>query len=331
MSLQSRVVCRSAPVSRWLAAGAFALLLSAGAAGAQDRHNVGHDQTGVPLSAPQALPPEAHMASTSAFDFVPAVPFAHEGGETLVADLYLPKGAGPFPAVLWLHGGGWSGGDRKQLRRQAAYMASHGVAGVAIEYRLDPKYHYPAPIFDAKEAVRWMRKNAAKYHIDPKRIAAVGSSAGGHLAALMGVTNGDPAVEGNGCCKHYSSAVQAVVAFNGIYDLKVMSVGRARMVTRFLGQPCGTDAMTCRAASPVTHVKNGDPPFLIMHGTADQTAPFGQAQAMVKALRAAGDTADFFIAPHAPHTFWAQKQWYVPSREAMRTFLDRALAVPVKK
>lgn len=330
MSFQSRVVSRSAPVSRWLAAGAFALLLSATAAGAQDRHDVGHDQTGVPAAAPQPLPPETPMASTAVFNFVPAVPFAHEGGETLVADLYLPKGDGPFPAVLWLHGGGWSGGDRTQLRRQAAYMASHGVVGMAIEYRLDPKYHYPAPIFDAKEAVRWMRKNAAKYHIDPKHIAAVGSSAGGHLAALMGVINGDPAMEGNGCCKGYSSSVQAVVAFNGIYDFKVMSVGRPRMVTRFLGQSCAADAATCQAASPVTHVKRGDPPFLIMHGTADQTAPFKQAKAMVQKLRAAGDTADFFIAPGAPHTFWAQKKWYVPSRDAMQAFLDRWLAVPIK-
>lgn len=310
------------------ALAAVLLLVAAPAAAAHGNGNVGHDQIGVPLSSPPALPRDTSMSSTAAFKFVGDVTYAHEGGETLVADLYLPRGAGPFPAVLWLHGGGWSGGNRKQLRRQAAYMASHGVAGVAIEYRLDPKYHFPAPLFDAKEAVRWLRKHAAEYHIDPKRIAAVGSSAGGHLAALMGVTNGDAALEGNGCCRTYSSAVQAVVAFNGIYDLAAMSVGRPRMVTRFLGQPCASDSVECSVASPLSHVHGGDPPFLIMHGTADQTAPFAQARAMVEALRKAGDTADMFIAPGAPHTFWAEKKWYTPSRDAMQKFLDHWLDVP---
>lgn len=310
--------------------GVLLLLMTTAVASAQGKRDIGHDQMGVPLSSAHALARDMPMSSTAAFRFIEGTPYAHEGGETLVADLYLPKGMGPFPAALYLHGGGWSGGNRKQLRRQAAFMASHGVAGMAIEYRLDPKYHYPAPLHDAKEAVRWLRKHAAQYNIDPKRIAVVGSSAGGHLAALMGVTQGDSSLEGNGCCKRYSSAVQAVVAFNGIYDLAAMS-GRPRMIKNFLGRPCESNPTVCKAASPINHVSNDEPPFLIMHGTADQTAPFAQAKAMVQMLRKSGDTADMFIAPGAPHTFWAQKRWYGPSRDAMQKFLDRWLTVQDKR
>src|SRR5512133_3467008 len=99
-----------------------------------------------------------------------AVPFAKPHGIELVADLYLPKGPGPFPAVLYIHGGGWAAGDRTQFRRQAPYHAGKGIKGMAIEYRLSGQAPYPAAFDDCKKALRWLRANASKYRIDPRRI-----------------------------------------------------------------------------------------------------------------------------------------------------------------
>ena len=246
------------------------------------------------------------------FDFVEGHVFASPRGIDLKTDLYLPKGAGPFPAVVYLHGGGWSGGDRKQLRRQAAHLASLGIAGMAIEYRLSGQAPYPAALEDSRTAVRWLRANAGKYRIDPRRIAAAGSSAGGHLAALLGVTQTE--------ARGDASDIAAVVAFNPVLDLADMPP-RGTNVEEFLGGKCEERVALCREASPISHVRPGLVPFLILHGTGDQTVPYRQASAMADRLKAAGVKVELFTAPDAPHTFWGLKQWYEPTLMAMETFL----------
>jgi acetyl esterase/lipase len=234
--------------------------------------------------------------------------FARAGGIDLLADLYLPKGPGPFPAVVYIHGGGWSGGDRTQLRRQAAYMAGKGVAGFAVDYRLSGQAKFPAALDDVKEALRWVRANAAKYRIDPRRIAAAGSSAGGHLAAMLGVSSG--------------TNLAAVIAFNPVLDLTAMA-HRDKMVTAFLGKPYDEAPELYKQASPVAQVTKSAAPFLILHGTADQTVPYQQAVDMLRKLKQAGVEAELFTAEGGPHTFWSRKEWAEPSTKAMEAFLFR--------
>ena len=253
----------------------------------------------------------------------------HEGvtyrtvdGEALLADIYLPKGHGPFPAVIYLHGGGWRNGNRKQLRRQATLMAQKGVAGVAIEYRLAPAHPYPASLDDAKSAVRWMRQHAKEYHIDGDHIGAVGSSAGGYLAAMLGVESTPPASAGRDRGDEDAS-VEAVVALNGVFDLSAMPP--TTMISDFLGESCAATASKCAEASPVQHVRAGLPPFLILHGTADQTAPYSQAVAFVDRLRKTNNRAEMFVAAGAPHTFWAQPEWTKASFASMSEFLLETL------
>ncbi len=263
------------------------------------------------LAQTQVATPQASAASS--YQLVEAVPYRIVDGQTLVCDLYLPKGAGPFPAVLLIHGGGWGAGNRTQLRRQAAYLADRGYFGMAIDYRLAPANPFPAAFDDAQAALVWLKAHAVQYHVDPSRTAAIGSSAGGHLSAMLGVESGRNSSTGQ------APGIQAVVAFNGIFDLNAMPP--SQMVANFIGNACSDAPQRCKDASPLTFVRPGLPPFLILHGTADQTAPYAQATAFVAALQAAHDPVKLFTAPGAPHTFWSQPKWTEPSFEAMYAFL----------
>lgn len=248
-----------------------------------------------------------HAPPSGDFEFRPAVRFARRGELDLRADLYLPKGSGPFPAVIFIHGGGWSGGDRTQLRQAAAFLAARGFAGIAIDYRLSGQARYPAALEDCAEAVRWVRAHAGRYRIDPARLGASGSSAGGHLASLLGVTATGP------------DRVMAVAALNPVLDL-TESDTRGEMVARFLGSRCAQAPELCRQASPVDRVTSGAPPFLILHGTADQTVPYTQAAAMTERLRAAGVPVELFTAESGPHTFWANPRWQPQVLQALEHF-----------
>jgi acetyl esterase/lipase len=254
--------------------------------------------------------------------------YARYGRRELHLDLYHPaKGNGPFPGVVFIHGGGWIGGPLIQFRRQAAYLASKGFVAATIEYRLSGEATYPAAVYDCKAAMRWMRANAGKYKINPQQLAAAGGSAGGHLAALLGTTNGISAFEGNGGNEGVSSRVQAVVAFNGIYDfvsLTEKSPNRRLIelsVPNFLGGPLHEVPEVYVEASPIAHVCRNSPPFLLLHGTADTTSPYSQAIEMQKALQRAGAKAKLFSAKGANHGFFNSPPYYEPTLERMEKFL----------
>lgn len=266
----------------------------------------------VPLLFALALPalPRPARAQSPAYTMLPAVPYITRQGTPLVADIYLPKGSGPFPGVVFIHGGGWHSGERTQLRRQAIYMAEHGMVGMAIEYRLAPAHPWPAAIDDSRAAVVWFRQNASSYHVDPNRIGAVGSSAGGHLVALLGVT-GEP-------------RLQAVVVLNGVLDFNAQPP--SDMITDLFGHSCADAPQPCIGASPINHIQSGAPPFLVMHGDADQIAPYSQAVAFAKKLKGSGAHVETFTAPGGPHTFWLKPQWAERSDQLMNDFLQRQLA-----
>lgn len=205
---------------------------------------------------------------------------------SLELDLYLPtESPGPSPAVVYIHGGGWSSGTRDQFRPQAIHMASNGFVGAAIDYRLAPDHVFPAALHDAKAAVRWLRANASTYNIDPSRIGAAGGSSGGHLAALLGTTEGVAEFEGGGN-PAFSSAVQAVAAFNPVLDLVALAgaSGAANSIEPFLGASFAADPDLWANASPISHVTDESAPFLFLHGTTDGTVPHSQSVDMMNAL-----------------------------------------------
>ncbi len=251
--------------------------------------------------------------------------YARHGDRELKLDLFLPKsGAGPFPAVVYLHGGGWSGGNRNQFHRQAAHMAAKGVAGACVEYRLSGEAKWPAAIDDARTAVRWVRASAAKYRIDPERIGASGGSAGGHLAAYLATTDSIRDFE-----VRASSRVRAVAAFNPVLDLPALAPAAAgsanNAIFNFLGAAYADNPKLWADASPITHVSRRSAPMLILHGTDDKTVPYRQALDMVNKLKEARVKAELFTAEGAPHGFFNRSPWFEKTVAAMEEFFLRTL------
>ncbi len=248
----------------------------------------------------------------------------------LKLDLYLPgEGEGPFPGLVFVHGGGWAFADRTEFLAHAAHMASNGFVGAAVEHRLSPAHAFPAALHDVKAAVRWLRAHADAYNVDPMRIGVVGGSSGGNLAALLGTTGGMDQLEGSDNAE-YSSAVQAVAAFGAPTDLAgIWNNGGGewiRNVTAYVGAAYPMDPELWARASPISYVSPSSAPFLLLHGTEDIDVPFTQSQHMRDALLDAGVHAELFTAAGADHRFFNRPLWQKPALETMRDFFQRMMS-----
>jgi acetyl esterase/lipase len=192
--------------------------------------------------------------------------------------------------VVIIHGGGWVEGSKEELRATAIFMAMRGYVAVSIDYRLAPKYRFPAQLEDAKCAVRWLRANAEKYQIDGDRIGAIGGSAGAHLALLLGFTGSGHEFDGTGGHPEQSSRVAAVVNWMGPADLTSPDWPAATMIViqDLIGSDQRTSPAAYRAASPLSYIRKGIPPVLSMYGTKDTVVPYDQATRLDAALRKAG-------------------------------------------
>ncbi|MGY1707368.1 alpha/beta hydrolase fold domain-containing protein [Geodermatophilus sp. SYSU D00697] len=268
------------------------------------------------------LPPPAHEAplprpapGPGGTRVLPGVPYAALPGiRPLELDLYLPAGEGPAPAVVFLHGGGWRLGSRRSAGPAFPgpslfeQVAQAGIAVASVDYRLSGEAVWPAQLHDAKAAVRWLRARAGELGVDGDRVAAWGESAGGHLAALLGLTGDDPALAGDVGLTGPSSAVVAVAAWYPPTDLTGFAADAGAdpgdATTReaqLLGAPPAAAPDAAAQASPVTHVSPGAPPFLLLHGQADRFVPAVQSERLADALRAAGAGVELSTYPGADH------------------------------
>lgn len=227
--------------------------------------------------------------------FTRDIEFANPDNQHLQVNLAQPKdGNGPFPAVVCIHGGGFRAGKREGYDKLLLTLAQHGYVAITVTYRLAPAYQFPAAVHDCKAAVRWLRANAAKYHVNPARIGAMGGSAGGHLAQFLGVTAGVPQFEGEGNLTQ-SSAVSCVVNFYGPSDFTKSydkSVDAKEVLPLFLGGDLTTKRKEHIIASPLYWVTPNAAPTLCLHGTADQYVAIEQATWIVDKLKAATVEAD---------------------------------------
>jgi acetyl esterase/lipase len=248
-----------------------------------------------------AFSPVAQAAvAEPTIEITPGVTFVQRDSGPLKADLYVPKGAGPFPAVLVIHGGGWMMGTREQLAGAAVYLAEHGYTAVTIEYRLAPQDKWPAQIYDCAAAVRWMRAHASEYKIDPTRIGAYGYSAGGHLAALLGVLKDDELREPGVAADAPSARVNVVLAGGAPCDFRAIPPDNDRLAYWLGGTPADKpDAY--RDASPINYVTADDPPMYFFHGDSDELVPIRSPEKMVEKLRSAGVATDFYEVKGAGH------------------------------
>jgi acetyl esterase/lipase len=255
-----------------------------------------------------------------------------KGGTTdLRLDMARPleaNGEVTFPAIICLHGGGWVGGDRKQMKGTIEAMARRGYVAISPDYRLAPQDRFPAQIEDCKAAVRWLRANAKKYQINPQRIGVFGFSAGAHLACLLGVTGKDDGLEGKGGNPDQSSAVQAVVSFFGPTDF-TQPIWSEKVIERhlkpFLGGTAEEKADVYRRASPITYAGKNAPPFLFVHGTADDIVPMQQSEEMVKKLRQAGVSVRLIAVEGEGHGWGWNHEHRLTSLADMMNFFDENL------
>jgi acetyl esterase/lipase len=229
------------------------------------------------------------------------IPYAGTKDPRQTLDLLLPKapkGDKPLPVVVGIHGGGWLSGDKSQgVGGIMTLVASGEYAGVTINYRLSGQAPWPAQVFDCKAAIRWVRGNAEKYHLDPDRIGVIGGSAGGHLVAMLGTSGGVEGLEGDlGPYKGLSSQVRCVVDQFGPSELATMGDAPSSLdhnapgspESKLLGGPILENKEKAKVASPITYVSKDDPPFLIIHGDKDMIVPYDQSERLTKALKAAG-------------------------------------------
>jgi acetyl esterase/lipase len=239
-------------------------------------------------------------------------------GHRLSLDIYVPPGdrradgSGPRrPAILAIHGGSWIGGSKRLFRTSpwnrhptAVRLAESGHLVIAADYRLagPGAPGWPAALDDLREAVRWTRRHARELGVDPGRIAALGPSAGGHLAALLGTAVADE-----------ESRVQAVVDFYGPSDLERLPLARVRRLSHepvrvFLGDdPTGSSAKA-RDASPTNHIRRDAAPMLLIHGTNDRWVPIEQLAELATVLEAARVRHQLIRVDGARHGFDARVQ-----------------------
>jgi acetyl esterase/lipase len=223
--------------------------------------------------------------------YQPDVVFGKGGDVELALDIARPEKLDqPAPCVVFIHGGAWRGGNRKQHVPQILEFAKRGYVAATIQYRLIPIARFPAQVEDVKCAIRYLRANADKHQLDPNKIGAVGFSAGGHLVMLLGVMDKADGLEGNGGNADQSSKVNAVVAFFGptelgASDIPARSVG---LVNDFLDSTKEENPEVRKTASPITYVDKADAPLLIYQGTKDPLVPHTQAFLMADAMTKAG-------------------------------------------
>jgi acetyl esterase/lipase len=227
----------------------------------------------------------------AAIDYIPDVTYATVGDDALKLDIASPQGLDhPVPAIVLIHGGGWMAGRRQDMTSFAKQFAEHGYVAATISYRFAPKHKFPAQIEDVKAAVRYLRANAEKLHIDPQQIGAVGISAGAHLSMMLGLLDPADGMEGNGGNAEQPSKVQAVVSFVGPVNLARDSYNPAQtqILTAWLGANPKEKQAECKQASPLTYINKGDAPLLCFFGSKDPLVSYDQAFVIGDALAKAG-------------------------------------------
>jgi len=221
-------------------------------------------------------------------------------------DIYLPKpGGGPRPAVVWVHGGGFREGDKRQGPNSISVLSNllvaKGFVAFSVNYRLMPKHVHPTQVDDVQRAIRWIRSSAEKYQVDPNRIGAVGISAGGHLVAMLAAR--ETRAKQNDILDAFSSRVQAAVAINGPMDLR-SSAETTTILTNVVNKFTGGDAGQAADASPLTFVDKSTSPILFIVGDRDTLIPNSHSTRMAEAMNAAGSHAETLVIAGGGHAIF---------------------------
>jgi len=257
--------------------------------------------------------------------------YVRYGNRKLKLDLYLPESkiGKKYPAVIFIHGGGWRSGIRTNFTPFAIAMANRGYVAATISYRLSDEALYPAAIHDAKAAVRWLRANAGKYRVNPEQIAIAGGSAGGQLASLVGVTPGMLKFDPQSTKSEISSDVQAIINIDGLSDFTSEAARfyeddprkNPSAAGAWFGGSYAEKTEAWREASPIYYVSEKTPPILYL--LSDQARFSLGYKDMIVKLKAKGIAYQVTKLPNTPHSFWLFDPWLQPSADIVAAFLDQ--------
>lgn len=238
--------------------------------------------------------------------------------------VYSPKAPGKYPAILDVHGGGWSQRQIESDRVMMERLALRGFVTALVSYRISSEAPYPAALWDCKTALRFMRARAEALHLNPESIGIMGGSAGGHLSALTAMTSGEKEFEGDGPFQDQSSAVKACIVMAASQDLvEANKVKTNANALAFLGAPYDRAPELYQQASPLFHIRAGAPPTLFIEGEKD-TVKIGRQEAMDK-LKSLGIETELHTLKHAPHPFWMSDPWCAQTVELAAAFFAKHL------
>lgn len=259
--------------------------------------------------------------------------FGKGGDVDLKLDLYRQKShvddeKSVQPGLIVIYGGAWRSGNKEVMRIFCEQFARAGYVVAAVSYRLFPDVRFPAAVEDCKCGVRWMRENAATYRIDPKKIGAMGASAGGHLAMMLGYMDDSDGLQGNGGHEKYSSQVQCVVNYFGPFDLTLRDWKSSdeHLLVDFLGDKLDKIPDTYQKASPSHYVDADDAPTITLHGTQDPIVPYGQGTLVDATLGHLGIDSRLELVKGAVHGWWGAD--LQRTQKASIEFLDKHLKGP---
>ena len=263
------------------------------------------------------------------------ITYVRYGKRALQLDLYLPKpvSAQQKPGIVFVHGGGWRAGFRTNFTPMAIAMAECGYVAATISYRLSPEAQYPAAIHDVKAAIRWLRKNAEKYGVNPDQIAVSGGSAGGQIASLTGMTNGLEKFDPQATKSSVSSAVQAIVNIDGLSDFTSEAARfheddprkNPSAAGAWFGGRYAEKTALWHEASPTFYVNKNTPPILFLV-SAQERFSVGHRE-MIEKMKPLGIAYQVAQIPDSPHSFWLFDPWLKPSADIVANFLDRQFKI----
>ena len=250
------------------------------------------------------------------------------GKRALHLDLFAPTQEGTYPAVIFIFGGGWRSGDKSMQWPLAMNVAAKGYVTATIEYRLSPEATYPAAVHDIKDAIKYLRTHANELNIDPEKIAVSGCSAGGQLAALVGVTSGITKFDGGQ--DNIPSHVQAIIDIDGILDFtdpnesgKDHDPNKPSAGKQWLGASYQEDPELWIEASPLTYIGEGTPPILFINSALPRF--HAGRDSAISILDKHGNYSEVHTILNTPHPFWLFHPWFEASVELMTNFLDKVL------
>jgi alpha-L-fucosidase 2 len=250
------------------------------------------------------------------------IEYGQADGEKLLLDAFVPEGKGLHPVVLIVHGGGWSSGDKLDMKFLFEPLSKAGFNWFSINYRLAPKHRWPGCLDDVNTAIRWVKSHAAEYKGDPDRIALAGYSSGGHLVC-MAAAQASP-----------ETRVQAVVGFAAPTDMEADTErrgGLSQSLQNLFGRPKEVDEeirAILRKISPIHYVKAPLGPFLLIHGTEDKSVPYSQSINFQAKLRQEGIPCDLITIPGAPHRITLWEKYGVDFTGQMTQWLVKTLGNP---